>query len=609
MKILSLLAGHNHDKRNISIYLTNTLGSTEEMEVDMIGTLAQEVKKASVTKSTTPVMVVIGNPPWSAINKTKLDTNFIKDKMEIYKKIKVPGTHSLADPYVMFMRFAQYKIEQNGSGIVGMIVNNSFLNKSGFESMRRALAQTFDKILIYNLHGNSKTKHGDKNVFDITITNTIILMIKLPIELSANGTCVIKYDEIFGSRELKFKSLTSRKNNWKTLHPENTRQFLFIPYRENKLYENGLSLDQIFQTFFTGSNTHHDDFAIAFDKKTLKNRILDMVDTNIPDREFIMMYKLNKKYDVGKIRSLVRREGYQEKLIHSYAYRPFDYRYGYFSKHVMGARREFYDDVVDTLSICAPKLSNSNLWTAIHIANGMADIKFCEYATPSHMFPLTLKKQSGYTTLLDGSTRITNTKLDSYNFSDNFIHFITRKYGSTINGEDIFYYIYAILHSPIYRDKYSQYLKQSLPKIPFFDKPNTDFGDLGFLKKISGYGKELIHYHTMTKTMRLSDDNIKWIRNKKELRRPVIKNDEKMISVSFKNYTVSNIPLHIWKFEIGGRCVLNDLIKKRFSKLDEIRLRDRQYFLKVCGNLAKTIEIQSCIDKSLSTYLPKHGDK
>ena len=610
MKVISLLKKHNHDTHNVNIYLTNTLGSAEDMDIDILGALAQEVKKSSTTKSKTPIMVVIGNPPWSAINKTKLDTKFINDKMYTYKTVSVPGTHSLADPYVMFMRFAQYKIEQNGSGVVGMIVNNSFLNKEGFESMRRALAQAFDKIMIYNLHGNSKINRDDSNIFDITTPNTIIILVKLPKELQPDvKICTISYDEIFGSRQSKFKSLQSGKNHWKTLHPENTKQFLFIPYQENKLYEKGFSLDQIFLESFTGSNTHRDGFVVALNKKTIENRIMDFIDAYISDEELLSKYDFGSKFNLRKSRAQAKREGFQEKLIRSYAYRPFDFRYAYFSKHIMGARREQYDDVVGTLSICAPKLSDSDPWTAIHIAKGMADLKFCEYKTPTHMFPLKLPSQSSYGTQLDGNNSNSDSKLGVCNFTDNFIHFIARKYGNEITGESIFYYIYGILHSPLYRIKYSQYLKQSFPKIPFFDKYNSSSGDVSLLLKISKYGQELVNYHTMTKTIKLSYDRIEWIHSNTEYKKTMVVDNGEMVNVSFKNYTVKNIPSNIWNYSIGSRIILKEIINKRFLKKSEIKLTDKQYFLKVCGNIAKTIKIQQSIDQLLETNLSKRGNE
>lgn len=609
MKILSLLKQVNQQKQNVSIYLTNTLGSSEDIEIDLLGALAKEVKEASETKNKTRIMVVIGNPPWSAINKTKLDDGFINEKMDSYKRIKVPGMHSLGDPYVKFIRFAQYKIEQNGSGIVGMIVNNSFLNDMGFEGMRRELASVFDKIMIYNLHGNSKMNKHDENVFDITKSNTIIIMIKLPKELrTKHSTCYIEYDEIKGSRIKKFEALKNGKNNWKPIHPENTSKFLFIPHKKNQTYEKWIPLDQIFHEHFTGSNTHRDDFATAFDRETIKDRINDFLPGYISDEDLISKYDLKPNWELKSIRKhrlKVQHEGFKPDLVREYSYRPFDFRFAYFSKYVMGARRNYYDDVRDTLSICVPTSSNSEPWSSVHIAKGMADIKFCEYKAPSHMFPLRLKTQHGYGTKIDDDGHDSTPMKFNYNFSVRFIHFLKRIYDNKINGEDVFYYIYAILHSTLYRKKHTEYLQQGFPRIPFINNADNESGDLDLLQKISNLGKDLVNYHTMTKTVLLPDSKIKWIVGNTEIRKTLVSVDNGMVKVRFKNYTIINIPQNIWNYDIGSRKVLTEIIKSYRLK-HKIELADRQHFLNVCGSIAKTIKIQGTLDDILYDKLSEN---
>lgn len=606
MKIISLLKKTKQVKRNVNIYLTNTLGSSEDMEIEMLGPLAQEIKQTSKIKNTTPIMVVIGNPPWSAINKTKLDDRFIKEKMESYKKKKVIGTHSLEDPYVKFIRFAQHKIEENGSGIVGMIVNNSFLKGIGFENMRIDLARAFDKIMIYNLHGNPKIDKHDENIFDITTSNTIIIMIKFPKELRLNnGNCVIEYDEIKGTRSKKFVALKNKNNNWKKIYPENTGQFLFIPHKADKIYEKWMSLDQIFSKRFTGSNTHRDNFVVAFDKDTLESRIIDFLDSSISDQELVDKYDLNPDLDkINKIRTKARREGLKKDLIRDYSYRPYDCRIAYFSQHIMGARRAQYDDVKDVLSICVPSSSGSDPWSAVHITKGMADIKFCEFTIPSYMFPLKLKAQTSYETKIDDIEYDNSLLKHDYNFTDKFVRCVVRKYNNGVTGEDVFYYIYGILHSPLYRKKYTQYLKREFPRIPFINNIDNEHGDSKLLLKISSLGKELANYHRMTKTVQIPNNKIEWSKNKTMIKKIDPTRDGDVVSVRFMDYTISNIPHNIWDYNIGGRNVLSHVIDRFMSKND-INLADRQHFLNVCGSISKTIEIQSKLDTLLYDRLFK----
>lgn len=609
MKVLSLLKKLGQNQK-ASIYLTNTLGSSEDIEVDLLGALAHEVKRASETKRKTPIMVVIGNPPWSAVNKTRLDGGFISDKMGAYSQISVPGMHSLGDPYVKFIRFAQHKIEQNGSGIVGMIVNNSFLSDMGFEGMRRNLASVFDKIMIYNLHGNVKTEKDDENVFDITTANTIVIMIKLPRELSSeNTTCAIEYDEIKGSRADKFRALKSGKNDWSVIHPENTSKFLFVPHKEDKTYERWIALDHIFHQHFTGCNTHRDSFVTAFDGETIKDRIEDFVSEYITDEELTEKYGLRPNWELGDIkkhRVKARHEGFRADLVREYSYRPFDLRVAYFSNHVMGARRSQYNDVRDILSICVPRSSNSEPWSAVHIAHGMADIKFCEYKIPSHMFPLRLRSQHGYGTKISSDGHGGEDARFDYNFSARFIHFLARKYKNKVGGEDVFYYIYAVLHSQIYRRRYTGSLRHGFPRIPFVNNRDDEYGDVELLLKVSKLGKELIDYHTMAKTTQMPNSRIEWIKNDTEISKTREQNDGRVVTVRFRDYTVTNIPIDIWNYDIGSRMVLKKVIKG-FKLKSKIALVDRQHFLHVCGSIARTIAIQKKLDVLLREKLSKNA--
>lgn len=606
MKILSVLKRIKHRGQGVCIYLTNTLGSSEDIEIDMLGALAQEAKRASEAKSKTRIMVVIGNPPWSAINKAKLDDRFIKEKMDAYRGIKVTGMHSLGDPYVKFIRFAQHKIEQNGSGVVGMIVNNSFLADMGFEGMRRELARVFDKIMVYNLHGSPKIDRDDENVFDITVPNAIVIMIKLPKELRTEGvTCSIEYDEVRGTRAEKFDALRHGKNDWKPLHPEDTEQFLFVPHKVDRTYEGWMRLDEIFRERFTGSNTHRDRFATAFDKETIRERIGDFVSAYVTDVELMAKYGLKSKKDweIKNQRAKARHEGLREDLIREYSYRPFDLRLAYFSDHVMGARRGNYDDVGDTLSICVPRSSHSDPWSAVHMSRGMADIKFCEYKIPSHMFPLKMRSQRGYgTRLIDGEHGDEGKKFD-YNFSETFIHFFSRKYDGGVSGEDAFYYIYGVLHTPAYRERYGGYLRQGFPRIPFINIVDDERGDSKLLVEVARLGRELANYHTMTKTTRPSDSKIKWAHSDTEVSKTQVSDDGGTVRARFGKYVVTGIPWDVWNYDIGSRKVLKEVIKRLRLK-GSVGLEDRQHFLSVCGAIAKTMEIQHDLNGLLVGRLP-----
>lgn len=184
--------GHRlqRDER-IPFYLTNTLDMTE-LEVSKLpglSSLAEESHLAGRVKRDQPILVILGNSPYSGHSANKGE--WILRQIETYKQVdsKPLGEKNpkwLQDDYVKFLRFAQWKIEQAGRGVVGMITNHSYLDNPTFRGMRRSLMQTFDEIYILNLHGNSLKRERcpdgspDENVFDIRQGVAIALFVKRP---------------------------------------------------------------------------------------------------------------------------------------------------------------------------------------------------------------------------------------------------------------------------------------------------------------------------------------------------------------------------------------------------------------------------------------------
>ncbi len=184
------------DDERFKLYLTNTLEMEEIKQIAIPGlsSLSEESHLAGKVKKEQPVLVVLGNPPYSGISAN------INEWTERLLKEDIDGTQSyykmdgqplgernpkmLQDDYVKFLRFAQWKIQTSGYGIVGMITNHSYLDNPTFRGMRQSLMKTFDEIYILDLHGNSLKKETtpeggkDENVFDIRQGVAIALFIK-----------------------------------------------------------------------------------------------------------------------------------------------------------------------------------------------------------------------------------------------------------------------------------------------------------------------------------------------------------------------------------------------------------------------------------------------
>ena len=187
--LLESLGYKLEENEKFNLYLTNTLElkDLEQTEIPGLETLSRESKEAGKVKREIPIMVIMGNPPYSGVSENK--GKWITEKIEDYKKIEGKSLgerkYWLQDDYVKFFRFAQWKIEQAGAGVLGFITNHAWLDNPTFRGMRYSLMQTFDEIYIVNLHGSTlkkeKTPEGgkDENVFDIQPGVAIVLMVKL----------------------------------------------------------------------------------------------------------------------------------------------------------------------------------------------------------------------------------------------------------------------------------------------------------------------------------------------------------------------------------------------------------------------------------------------
>ena len=195
------------DDERVRFYLTNALDmeELEQSRLPGLSSLAEESRLAGEVKKQTPILVLLGNPPYSGHSANRGE--WILDKIEDYKKVdgKPLGERNpkwLQDDYVKFLRFAQNKIEEAGRGMVGMITNHGYLDNPTFRGMRQSLMQTFDKIYLLDLHGNSLKREvcpdgsKDENVFDIRQGVAIALFIK---HGDKNEDALIRHADIWGT--------------------------------------------------------------------------------------------------------------------------------------------------------------------------------------------------------------------------------------------------------------------------------------------------------------------------------------------------------------------------------------------------------------------------
>lgn len=356
--------------QRFKIYLTNSL---EESHPDT-GTLfanwlSSEANEANHIKRDTPVMCVIGNPPYSGESANK--GKWIMDLMEDYKKepggkekLKERNPKWINDDYVKFMRYGQHFIEKNGSGVLAFINPHGFLDNPTFRGMRWNLLKTYDKIYTIDLHGNSNKKEtspdgsSDVNVFDIQQGVSINVFVKTGKKKPNELGKVFHYD-LYGTRMFKYDFLIENSINtikYKEL-PNVAPNYFFVikDFELQNIYDHGFKINELMQVNVLGFQTHRDKFAVDTDRNTLISRIDDFRNLDLNDDELKRKYNINESNDwkLETQRNLLKTDESYHKQISLTAYRPFDNQFVILNPAICDRpRREIIQHVLNKENYC-----------------------------------------------------------------------------------------------------------------------------------------------------------------------------------------------------------------------------------------------------------------
>ena len=599
------------DEDNLNILLTNTLEfyrkETEEGEknLEMAGIfekiLVEEQEKALKVKKQTPILTIIGNPPYSVSSQNKIDpeTEFGKFYESYKEKVRKEERtiQPLSDDYIKFLAFAHWKIHQTGKGIIGMVTNNSYLDGLIHRDMRKKLYDDFDLIYIFNLHGDTRksktTKDGkrDENVFDIMQGVTIGIFIKP----EKAGKKQVFYQELIGQKEEKYKFLDNHNVSnveWLKLEPKEPYWF-FVPkeFVEEEKYKNFHSIKNIFDKYTRGVVTSRDDFVIAESKDGLANRINSFINSGLPLDLLKEGFQLKdaKKWKVKTAQELLKKKGVNENIIYQYSYRPFDKRWIYYDDILLERSRSslMKNMIQPNTALVLMRQVYWNNYSHFFITSDITDSRiFISRRGAADIFPLWFynsknKTQGELLVSVQQEPKISNIKRE-------IIDLLASFYKNSISPEEIFYYIYAVLYSNIYRQKYLEFLKIDFPRVPFTK-------NYELFKKLSQLGKELIDIHLLQSSS--LDKTLAKFEGKGELslvKKIIYNQKEKRVYIN-ENQFFANVEPEVWNYFIGGYQVLNKWLKDR----KERSLTDEEIktYIKIISALSQTILIQKEIDK------------
>lgn len=608
----------NKDQR-FNIFLTNSL---EEHHKDT-GTLfaswlSDESTLANQIKRDTPVMCVIGNPPYSGESSNKSD--WIMSLMEDYKKepggkekLKERNPKVVNDDYVKFIRFAQYFVEKNGEGIVAFINPHGFLDNPTFRGMRWNLLKTFDKIYTIDLHGNSRKSEvspdgsADQNVFDIMQGVSINLFVKTNKKVKNELAKVFHFD-LYGKRDDKYNFLNQNSIKTVEYNELSIKAPMYFMVRKDfdleEKYNKGFIIVDLFNIHSVGITTGNDKNLINQNLVDLKNNIFKFYNCEID---------LN--------------------IIHDIPYRPFDNQKIYFDTNKIGrAREKVMKHFINRFNygLCFEKNVSINkpYYSDILVVNSIVDKHTLGGA--SYLAPLYLYQEP---TALDPRERIPNfnpkilaeieAKLGmklkdviARNDNDEAICSTNSEKNTTdcfaslaMTGKnefapiDLLDYIYAVLHSQKYRETYKEFLKIDFPRVPFPQKETfwelvqlgSEIRKLHLLEEISN--KELQTKYPIAGNNVVKKPNFVvsplsegWLDSE---------NQDGVLGKVFINETqyFDNVPEIAWNFFIGGYQPAQKWLKDRKER--ELSYEDILHYQKIIYSLTKTDELMKKIDEVL----------
>ena len=648
--------------QRFGIYLTNTLDEaiTEIESIPGFREITEEANEAVRIKREKPILVILGNPPYSGnsanksvrlfnppktitqrvtrhrkgkVIKSEIKRKISKEKTFIgkliddYKLVNGELLHEknpkmLQDDYVKFIRFAQWRVDETGEGLIGFITNHSYLDNPTFRGMRWHLINSFNEIYVLDLHGNKKKKERapdgseDHNVFDITQGVAIVFFLK---EINNSKPAIVYHADLYGHRAI-YKDdndnaeLIGGKYRWLNDHDIETTKwakldpikpyYFFVPQNTRYLfeYENGIKYDDIFNVLSNGFKTHRDHFTIAHNREELEERVSSIID-NTDDIEIF-----KKKYNLKDHGSWKLENARQEletlsdryEPLERCLYRPFDIRWIYYHTSIVDRPRyeKMRHMLHPNLGISVGRQGQAvgqELWNLVFCGNLIADTNLF-YRGGIQYAPLFIYSEEDEFNFEDQSLP---------NFSREFLNKLAKRLNlpqdssnslpDGITAYEIFYYIYSILHSLEFRKRYAEFLKRDYPRIPLTS-------NLDIFQNLAELGEELVALH-------LLDSNAAQVLQVP--RNPFsVKGNNIVENISYdhsneriyinKTQYFDTVSKEVWNFKIGGYQVCKKWLKDR--KVYQLTINEIIHYQRILLSVEESRRIMVAIDEAIPCW-------
>ena len=626
----------------LGVYLTNSL-EEGEMQVPMSGPyriITDEANSAAQIKRDMPIMVVLGNPPYSghSANASRKDgkLTWIGELIEDYKQVDGKGLGErnpkwLQDDYVKFIRFGQHRIHQTGAGVLAFITNHGYLDSPTFRGMRQQLLNTFTGIYLLDLHGNARIKERapgggvDENVFDIQQGVAIAIFVKEP---DKSGPAVLRHAELYGEREGKYEILSESDittTEWTTLAPESP-DYRFKPWDSDagQEYLQWPKITEIMPVNSAGIVTARDSLTIRWSRDDVMPTVRDFA--SLPSETARNRYNLGndtRDWKVGMAQQDLTDSGLDNALVQPVLYRPFDIRYTYYTGNSRGfifmPRNEVMRNMIDyrNLGLIATRQTR-DIWDVLATNSIIAHKAMAAYDINS-LFPLYTypSEQSIEQGLYRRGER-------QPNLAPEFTAELERRLGlrfvadgqgdltETFGPEDVFHYIYAVFHSPTYRERYEQFLRADFPRVPPAD-------DADLFRALAALGARLTQAHLLesapsgppTASFPVPGDNVvekgypKYYPPGETPPGETAPIEQGRVYISAnaaksgkRGQYFDGITPEVWQFRVGGYQPMDKWLKDRRAR--PLSYNDIAHYQRIAAALQETLGLMAAVDAALA---------
>ena len=593
------------------VYLTNALEPVSDMGQmrleHVLPALAHEAQEVNDIKRLQRFTVVIGNPPYSV---TSTNTNlFIDSLMEDYKAhVSVErGLVALAADYLKFIRFGQELLRASGGGLWGMITNHGYLKGVIHRGIRIELLKQFPALFVLDLHGDTNVgelvprKTANKNIFDIQQGVAITIG-----AAHAEGKKRIRHLDCWGSREEKYETLSAvglTTEGWLDLRPRDP-EFFLIPYDDANVdeFRSFPSLSELMPVNSCGVKTHRDKFLIDSRREDLIARfehVASEADLNalrtrygISDTVHWRLETPRKKIASANVRQYIR----------PITYRPFDNQWIYYNPSIIEKGDSKYPTLRHMLhenrALLASRLQAAGASNAIFVTRYLAEMKTAEATRSCTVFPLYLSDD------LDLSQEEHDGRRARPNLNLKLIGSVAGTLKS-VRPDDLFNYTYAILHSPNYRYRYSEFLRTSFPRLPLTE-------NLTLFRDLVKLGGELVALHLMespvldgivttyTGPKNSEVGRVGWSDGTVWLDADKTNAREGHRATRPGTIGFQGVSEEVWDFHIGGYQVCHKWLKDRKGRT--LSDEDVAHYQKIVVALNETISIMAEVDDVIEAH-------